>query len=197
MRDEVHGCAGNGRGPAAVPRRRRERGGAPLSGHACLPGIVSCCVKHVHETERGASPPQSAKMCAGQVPLLVVPLPFNGVSYCNPPPKTATNAPAMSAAVLLAAASASWTESGFPECKPAPACYGNRRAPHHGSLLNGAATHLATLHQAPRAQPCSYIGTSAACEQRSSTSGAVTRAPTGSPSTTTAPRTSRCSRRAA
>ena len=42
------------------------------------------------------------------------------------------------AAALVAAAPLAFTADNFPECTPAPACYPNRRAPHHGSLLNGA-----------------------------------------------------------
>ena len=42
------------------------------------------------------------------------------------------------AVALVAAAPLAFTADNFPECTPAPACYPNRRAPHHGSLLNGA-----------------------------------------------------------
>ena len=44
----------------------------------------------------------------------------------------------MAAALLAIAAPLSFTADNFPDCTPAPACYPNRRAPHHGSLLNGA-----------------------------------------------------------
>ena len=42
------------------------------------------------------------------------------------------------AVALVAAPPLAFTADNFPECTPAPACYPNRRAPHHGSLLNGA-----------------------------------------------------------
>ena len=103
----------------------------------------------------------------------------------------------MAAALLAITAPLSFTADNFPDCTPAPACYPNRRAPHHGSLLNGACVRTragsrahATLTFDARLPPCSPT-------QRSSTSGAATRARTGSPSITTAPRTSRCSRRVA
>ena len=44
----------------------------------------------------------------------------------------------MAAALLAITAPLSFTADNFPDCTPAPACYPNRRAPHHGSLLNGA-----------------------------------------------------------
>ena len=51
------------------------------------------------------------------------------------------------AVALVAAAPLAFTADNFPECTPAPACYPNRRAPHHGSLLNGACATLGSALQ--------------------------------------------------
>ena len=117
------------------------------------------------------------------------------------------------AVALVAAAPLAFTADNFPECTPAPACYPNRRAPHHGSLLNGAcvphprplphatatarrsgghAAAHAAAHARAHARARTPLRRLAAqrcvrhARQRSSTSGAVTRARTGSRSTTRA-----------
>ena len=80
-------------------------------------------------------------------------------------PNTLHDAPAndaMAAAILAITAPLSFTADNFPDCTPAPACYPNRRAPHHGSLLNGACVcthtrspHHTTLKFDARLPPCS------------------------------------------